>query len=495
MFFYVQVSLALLLATVTHVTDAQPTITQGLSYNDVLLIPNHSSAKSRSDAQTNTKLSRRISLSTPIVSANMDTVTESQMAIAMAQCGGIGIIHRFNSIEDQVSEIEKVKRFRSAVIAFPITISPEATVYQARQLMKEKNVTGLLVADSDNKLLGIFTSRDMRFLPEKETSITELMTHRKDIITGTKNTSVAHAKQLLMKHRIEKLPLIDENDCITGLITSKDIYHRAEYPHASTDSQDRLLVGAAIGVKEDSVDRAKALIAAGADVLVIDIAHGDSDLEVTTLKQIKSLFPEVDVIAGNVCTAQGAQRLIDAGADALKVGVGPGSICTTRIVSGSGYPQLSAVINCALVADKYNIPVIADGGIQTSGDITKAIAAGASTVMLGSLLAGTDESPGIPFLKNGKKFKVIRGMASFGTNLKRADTTKKESYVPEGVEAIILYKGSVLETIHQLIGGLYSGMSYCGVSKLQELRSNGNFVQITAAGIRESRAHDVQEMA
>lgn len=476
--------------------DSTPKITPGLSYNDVLLTPKHSSANSRSDADTSTKLSRRINLSTPIVSANMDTVTESRMAIAMAQCGGIGIIHRFNSIEDQVSEVQKVKRFRSAVIASPITISPEATVCQARELMRDKNITGLLVADINQKLLGIFTSRDMRFLPDSETPIKDLMTKREDIATGSKDISIAKAKELLMKHRVEKLPLVDENDCIIGLITSKDIYHRAEYPHASTDSQDRLLVGAAIGVKEDSIERAKALVAAGVDVLVIDIAHGDSDLEVNTLKQIKSLFPDVDVIAGNVCTPEGTQRLIEAGADAIKVGVGPGSICTTRIVSGSGYPQLSAVINCTHVADAYGIPVIADGGIQTSGDITKAIAAGASTVMLGSLLAGTDESPGTPFLKNGKKFKVIRGMASFGTNLKRTDTaTKKETYVPEGVEAIIPYKGSMAETVHQLIGGLYSGMSYCGVSTLSELRGNGDFVQITAAGMRESRAHDVQEMA
>jgi len=475
---------------------AEVTITKGLSYDDVLLIPKHSTVSSRKLVSTKARLTKNISLSNPLISANMDTITEAPMAIAMAQHGGIGIIHRFNSIERQVEEVQKVKRFRSAKIESPLTIAPDATVADVRDLMEEKGMSGFLVAGEDRILRGILTQRDIRFRPQQDTPVFELMTPREKLIVGSPDISVADAKKLLLEHRIEKLPLVHEDGTIAGLITSKDIYIKAEYPHASVDSYGRLLVGAAIGVNDDYLDRAAALIKAGVDVLVIDIAHGDSSLAVDALKQIKALFPNVDVIAGNVATAEGTRRLIEAGADAVKVGVGPGSICITRIVTGCGFPQLSAVIDCAREADKYNIPIIADGGIKQSGDVTKAIAAGASTIMLGSILAGTDESPGIPFTKNGKKFKIVRGMASFVTNWNRKDKKgNKTDYVPEGVEAMKPYKGPVAETINQLLGGLRSGMSYCGVITLEELRGNGDFVEITGAGMRESGAHDVSELA
>lgn len=471
-------------------------IEKGLAYSDVLLVPQRSSVESRRQVETDTYLTRKIKLKMPLVSANMDTVTEASMAIAMAQAGGIGIIHRFNSIEDQVKQVEKVKRFRNAIIKNPLTISLNATLAQARTLMEEHQIKGLLVIDDAGQLAGIVTSRDIRFNPDENRIIKEFMTPREQLVVGEPNIGIAQAKQLMIDNRIEKLPLVNPDNSIAGLITSKDIYVKTEFPSASVDAQGRLLVGAAIGVKDEAIERAAALLAAGADVLVIDIAHGHSDLAINTLKKLKEKFPHVQVIAGNVATPQGTRELIEAGADAVKIGIGPGSICTTRIVSGSGYPQLSAVINCAQEADKYGVPVIADGGICYSGDITKAIAAGASTVMLGSLLAGTDESPGIPFMKNGKKFKVVRGMASFGANLGRSDKDSKKAkeYVPEGVEALTPYKGSVLEVVQQLLGGLYSGMSYCGVTTVEQLRGNGIFVEITSAGIRESHPHDVQQL-
>lgn len=471
-------------------------IEKGLAYSDVLLVPQRSTVESRRQVDARTRLTREIWLNMPLVSANMDTVTEASMAIAMAQAGGIGIIHRFNSIEQQKELVKKVKQFRNAVIKNPRTVSQNATLAQARVIMEEHEIKGLLVVDEAGKLAGIITSRDIRFNPDDKRIIKEFMTPREHLIVGAADISIADAKQLMVENRIEKLPLVNADDTIAGLITSKDIYLKSEYPSASVDAYGRLLVGAAIGVKEEALERAAALLEAGADVLVIDIAHGHSDLAINTLKKLKEKFPHVQVIAGNVATPQGTRELIEAGADAVKIGIGPGSICTTRIVSGSGYPQLSAVINCAQEADKYGVPVIADGGICYSGDITKAIAAGASTVMLGSLLAGTEESPGIPFMKNGKKFKVVRGMASFGANLGRSDKDSKKAkeYVPEGVEALTPYKGGVLEVVQQLLGGLYSGMSYCGVTTVEQLRGNGIFVEITSAGIRESHPHDVQQI-
>ena len=468
------------------------------SYDDVLLVPQKSTVESRKQVSTKTKLSKNIWLNMPIISSNMDTVTEAPMAIMMAQLGGIGIIHRFNTIEQQVYEVTKVKRYRNAIIKNPLTVSCNATLGDARSLMAEHDIKGLLVVNEKQQLVGIITSRDIRFRPDEKRLVSEFMTQRDQLIVGNPNISIADAKQLMIENRIEKLPLVNEDNTIAGLITSKDIYVKAEYPSASIDAQGRLLVGAAIGVKEDAIDRAKALVEAGVDVLVIDIAHGHSALTINVLKQLKQKFPHVDVIAGNVATEHGTRELIEAGADAIKVGIGPGSICTTRITTGSGYPQLSAIIHCAQEADKYEVPVIADGGIKYSGDITKAIAAGASTVMLGSLLAGTDESPGIPFMKNGKKYKVVRGMASFGANLGRTSKLNEKrnvnDFVPEGVEALTPYKGSVVECVQQLLGGLYSGMSYCGTTTIDQLRGNGVFVEITSSGIRESHPHDVQQL-
>jgi IMP dehydrogenase len=468
------------------------------SYDDVLLVPQKSTVESRKQVSTKTKLTRNIWLNMPIISSNMDTVTEASMALTMAQLGGIGIIHRFNTIEQQVYEVTKVKRYRNAVIRNPLSISYTATLAEAHMIMAEHDIKGLLVVDEQKRLVGIITSRDIRFRPDEKRLVHEFMTQRNQLIVGTPDINIAEAKQLMIEHRIEKLPLVNEDDTIAGLITSKDIYVKAEYPSASIDAHGRLLVGAAIGVKEDAMERSTALVEAGVDVLVIDVAHGHCELTIKVLKQLKEKFPNVDVIAGNVATLEATKELIAAGADAIKVGIGPGSICTTRITTGSGYPQLSAVLHCAQEADRYGIPVIADGGIKYSGDITKAIAAGASTVMLGSLLAGTDESPGIPFMKNGKKYKVVRGMASFGANLGRNSKLNEKrnvnDFVPEGVEAMTPYKGSVVECVQQLLGGLYSGMSYCGATTIEQLRGNGIFVEITSSGIRESHPHDVEQL-
>lgn len=471
---------------------------QGLSYDDVLLVPQKSTVESRQHVSSSTRLTKKISLNIPVISSNMDTVTESAMAIAMAQLGGIGIIHRFNSIECQVAEVKKVKRYRNAVIKNPLTIAVNATLAYARELMREHGIKGLLVIDDKNLLVGILTHRDIRFRPDETRMVKEFMTSREKLIVGAPDITIANAKSLLVENRIEKLPLVHDDGSIAGLITSKDIYVKSEYPSASLDSKGQLLVGAAIGVKAEDIERVRALIDAGVDVLVVDIAHGHSTLAISMVQEIKKRFPDVELIVGNVATARGARDLICAGADAIKVGVGPGSICTTRIKTGSGYPQLSAIIQCAKEADSYDVPIIADGGIKQSGDITKAIAAGASTVMLGSLLAGTDESPGVPFVKDGKKYKVVRGMASFGANLGRATTTNNRNvldYVPEGVEALTPYKGKVSECIQQMLGGFYSGMSYCGATSIEQLRGNGIFVPITASGMRESHAHDVQQLS
>ncbi|MBS3104174.1 IMP dehydrogenase [Candidatus Woesearchaeota archaeon] len=467
----------------------------GLSYDDVLLVPKRSPIKSRKDVSTETYLTKKIKLKIPVVSSNMDTVTESGMAIEIAQLGGIGIIHRFNTIEQQIKEVERVKRYRSALIERPLIVKYSSTLEEAREIMDEKGITSLLVVDGKGKLTGILTARDIRFKPPLDTKVSELMTPKEKLVVGKKGISPEEAKNMMMKSKVEKLPVVDNDWNICGLYTGKDIYRKTKHPDSTVDSKDRLMVGAAVGVKEDAIQRAKKLVEAGADVLVIDIAHGHSDLEIDVLKKIKKELPDIEIIAGNVATAEGTKDLIEAGADAVKVGVGPGSICTTRIVTGSGYPQLSAVMNCAKEAAKHGIPVIADGGIKFSGDITKAIAAGASTVMLGSLLAGTDESPGDPIIKNGKKFKVIRGMASFGAKFgrdaKEKTSTEIMEFVPEGVEATVPYKGNVSEIVHQLMGGLRSGMSYCGAMTIKEVQEKGEFVRITSAGLKESHAHDV----
>lgn len=495
--FYTTASI-IFITSFTYLSSHVVICEKGLSYDDVLLVPQKTSLQSRTQASTKTRLTKKISLNIPIVSANMDTITESDMAIALAKLGGIGIIHRFNTISQQVAEVRKVKRYQNAVITDPLTITATATLGQAKKIMHDNNIKSLLVTDDACRLVGILTPRDIRFQQSDTVMVQDLMTPRERLVTGKVGISIPDAQKLLIQNGVEKLPLINDDWTVAGLITSKDILSRTANPNASLDVQGSLLVGAAIGIKDDSIQRAEALIHAGADVLVIDIAHGHSDVAIAFIAEIKKMFPTCEIIAGNVATAEGTRDLISAGADAVKVGIGPGSICTTRITTGSGYPQFSAVVNCAAEADKYNIPVIADGGIVYSGDVTKAIAAGASTVMLGSLLAGTEETPGIPVIKNGKKYKVIRGMASFGSNLGRQavanDGTNPSTYVAEGVEALKPYKGNVSETVHQLIGGLRSGMSYCGVQSIQELRGNGVFVQITHSGIRESHPHDVMAL-
>ena len=444
-----------------------------------------------------TRLTRNIWLNNPIVSSNMDTVTESETAIVMARNGGIGMIHRFLSVEEQTDMVRADKRAESHVIEHPYTLRPDNTIGELRDLMHEKGVGSILVTDLENILLGIITTRDIRFVDSEEEPIKAYMTERPALITGKLGISVEEAKQLIKKHRLEQLPLVDSQEGfkLAGLITSRDIINATQRPHASLDAKGQLLVGAAIGVKEGDIERAIELVKAGADVIVIDIAHGHSDLAVKATAELKRRLPDVQVIAGNVATAEGARALIEAGADGIKVGVGPGSICTTRLVAGCGVPQFTAVVECAEEASKYGVPVMADGGIRTSGDIAKAIAGGASTVMLGSMLAGTDESPGKTLVKGGKKVKVVRGMAGYGANMsKNTRTTGKDDIfdmVPEGVEAVVPYRGALSGIIKQLVGGLCSGMSYCGAHTIQEMQENAEFIRITGAGIAESGSHDV----
>ncbi|GIU71920.1 MAG: inosine-5'-monophosphate dehydrogenase [Candidatus Nitrosocaldaceae archaeon] len=474
-------------------------IREGLTFDDVLLIPKRSGVISRKHTDLSTRLSRNISLNLPIISANMDTVTESNMAIALAREGGIGIIHRFMTVEQQVEEVEKVKRSESIVIEQPYTISPSNTVADAKTIMKKFGVSGLLVVDKEGKLVGIVTRRDVQFESDNK-KINNIMT--KSVIKAKYGISIDEAKELLHKHRIEKLPLVDEKNRVKGLITAKDINKMEEYPLASKDKKGRLLVGAAVGVKGDFMERTEALLEAGADAIVVDIAHGHSENAINAMRMIKKAFPDCELIAGNVATAEGTKDLIDAGADAVKVGVGSGSICITRIVTGSGVPQLTAIMDCAKVAKEYDVPIIADGGIRNSGDITKALAAGASSVMVGSILAGTDESPGVSITKNGKRYKIYRGMASFYAALGRkyreeGGLSMEEDlndYVPEGVEALVEYKGSVIDIIRHLAGGLRSGLSYCGARNIIELQKNATFIKMTTAGYIESMPHDVKVM-
>jgi IMP dehydrogenase len=448
-----------------------------------------------------TKLSRNITINIPLVSANMDTITESGMAIALAREGGIGIIHRFMTIGDQVDEVLRVKRSESVMIEQPYTIKADMKVDGAKKMMQEYGVSGLLVEDEDRTLNGIITNRDIIFEKNMERKISELMT--KNVITAKYGTTMEQAKEIIHKHRIEKLPIVDDKKRIVGLITSKDIMKMDQYPSASKDKKGRLLVGAAVGVKGDFLERTEALLDAGADTIIVDIAHGHSDNAINTVNMIKKAFPHCELIAGNVATGEGTRDLIAAGVDAVKVGVGSGSICITRVVTGSGVPQLTAVMESVKVAREYNIPVISDGGIRTSGDTTKALAVGASSVMVGSMFGGTDESPGKTLVKNGKKFKMYRGMASFYASLGRkyreegpqvVDSNDLNDYVPEGVEAMVPYKGSVVEIIRQLVGGLRSGLSYCGAKTISEMQKNAEFIKITPAGYIESQYHDVNLM-
>ena len=473
---------------------------EGLTFDDVLIVPKFSDITSRSQTNLETKLSKNISLNIPLISANMDTVTESSMALAMAQQGGLGIIHRFLTIEEETNQILKVKRSGSVMIENPYFIGPEKTVNDAISYMGEKGVHGLLVMDSESKLVGILTRRDVVFESESNQLVKDIMT--KDVITAKLGINLDEAKQILHKHRIEKLPLTDDSGLVKGLITSKDITNIENFPQASKDKKGRPLVGAAVGVKGDFMDRTESLLEAGADVIVVDIAHGHSENAVNTVRHIKKAFPNSELIAGNVATASGAEDLIKAGVDAVKVGVGSGSICITRIVTGSGVPQLTAVLDCAKVGKKHDVPIISDGGIRTSGDITKALAAGSSSVMVGSILGGTDESPGSFMTRNGKRFKIYRGMASFYASLGRKSKENGKisfeddlnDYVAEGVEAMVPYKGSVTDILKQLTGGIRSGLSYCGAHTIKQMQENAEFIKMSHAGYAESQPHDVSLM-
>jgi IMP dehydrogenase len=469
----------------------------GLTFDDVLLVPRRSAVSTRRQVDTRTRLCRGIDLAIPVVSASMDSVTEGRMASAIAREGGIGIIHRFLPIEAQVAEVRRVKRAESVVINAPYTVGPEATLAHAAAFMEEHGSAGVLVIDQRRRLLGIVTARDVLFEDQPDRPIASVMTPRERLITAPAGTPVEEAKQILHRHRIEKLPLVDGEGRLVGLITSRDIQSRLKYPNATKDGEGRLRVGAAIGVRGDYLERAEALAAEGVDVLVIDIAHGHSDLAFRTLEAVRSRCPDVPVIAGNVATAEGTRELIERGADGVKVGVGPGSTCTTRVVTGAGVPQLTAVLECAAAAG--DVPVIADGGIRGSGDLVKALAAGAQTAMLGNLFAGTEESPGASVTRGGRQYKIYRGMASLWTSAERRDMRQEDELlseiVPEGVEAIVPYRGRVAGVLGQLIGGLRSGMSYCGATTLAELRENARFIRVTEAGVREGMPHDVDALS
>ena len=472
---------------------------EGLTFDDVLLVPKYSDITSRTQTDLSTKLSRNISINIPFVSANMDTVTESSMAVAMARAGGIGIIHRFLTITEQTNEVLKVKRSGSVMIENPYSISSEKLIQDAIDYAQDKEISGLLVVDSNDHLIGIVTERDLLFADPSD-SISNVMT--KDVITSKPGVTLDEAKDILHKHRIEKLPLVDDSGCIKGLITSKDITNNTDYPNASKDKKGRPLVGAAVGVKGDFLERSESLLDAGADVLVVDIAHGHSENALSTVRNIKKAFPDCELIAGNIATSQGAEDLIKAGVDAVKVGVGSGSICITRVITGSGVPQLTAVMDCAKIGNDHGIPIISDGGTRTSGDATKALAAGASSVMVGSMLGGTDESPGTVLTKNGKRFKVYRGMASLAASIGRKSKETGSisfdddlnDYVAEGVEAMVPYKGTVTDILKQLTGGVRSGLSYCGAHTIPQMQNNAEFIKMSRAGFAESQPHDVSLM-
>jgi IMP dehydrogenase len=487
----------------SEIRNPQSEIPLALSYDDVLLVPQRTTVTSRRNVSTATLLSRNVRLNIPIVSANMDTVTEHAMAIEMARQGGIGIIHRFLPIAAQADEVRRVKRAESFVIPQPYTIGPDETVERARAAMERHDVSGLVVVDDAGRLAGLLSSRDVRFVRNPDLPVHSVMTPRQKLITAPADVSFEEATDLFAEHKVEKLPLMEEGT-IVGLITAHDLAHSGDNPHAVKDRRGHLLVGAAIGVMEDTMERAAALLEAGADALVVDVAHGHAESVINVVQQLKERWPNVDVIAGNVATAEGAQDLIDAGVDAVKVGVGPGAACTTRIVTGAGVPQLTAVMECAAVCRERAIPLIADGGIKTSGDITKALAAGASTVMIGSLLAGTDESPGQLVTRRGGRYKTFRGMASVSATVARkkreqelSDISRQEDdewlsqVVAEGVEAMVPYRGPAREVLFQLVGGLRSGMSYSNAHNLEQLWQNAQFVRITTAGLRESGPHDL----
>jgi len=468
-----------------------------LTYDDVLLVPQYSGVDSRRVLSTKSWLTKKIALQSPIVSANMDVVTESEMAIAIAREGGIGMIHRFMTIAEQARQIERVKKAESFIVENPLTMSDVHTIGDVKKVVDETGTGGILIVDKENKLIGIVTTRDLLFEEDEGKLLSEIMT--KKVISASNETSLKDAEKLLHNHRIEKLPLVDGDGKVAGLVTLKDIMKITQYPKATKDSKGRLAVGAAVGVRDKEMRRVEASLQAGADCIVVDIAHGDSHLEIEMIKNIRKHFSEVQVIGGNVATGDGTKRMIDAGVDCVKVGVGPGSICITRQVAGSGIPQLTAVIECAEAARPHWIPIIADGGIRHPGDVAKAVAAGAQSVMIGSLLAGTDESPGMIMTRRGHRYKASRGMASLGANIERNkregnDLTQEEieDYVAEGVEAAVPYRGKAREVLTQLVGGLQSGMSYSGAHSIEEFQQKAIFIRMTGAGLKESGPHDVE---
>ncbi len=467
---------------------------EGLTFDDVILVPARSAVLPR-DVDLRTHFSRRVPLNIPIVSAAMDSVTESRMAIALAREGGIGIIHRALSVSDQAAEVDRVKKSESGMISDPVTIAPEAKIHEALALMKQYHISGIPVTRK-GRLVGILTNRDLRFETRHHLLVSAVMT-KENLITVPVGTSLEEASKILHQHRIEKLPVVNNRFELKGLITIKDIEKKIRYPNACKDAMGRLRVGAAVGVGEDVKERAEALARAGADVIVVDTAHGHSDMVLETIRALKKRYPEIDIVGGNVATAQAAVDLAKAGADGVKVGVGPGSICTTRIVAGTGVPQLTAIADCAKGAKRYGIPIIADGGIKYSGDVTKAIAGGAWSVMIGGIFAGTEESPGETMLFQGRSYKIYRGMGSLGA-MQRGGKDRyfqefepESKLVPEGIEGRVPYKGSLAAVAYQLIGGVRAGMGYCGCRTLKELQEKGRFIKITQAGLRESHVHDV----
>ena len=468
---------------------------EGLTFDDVLLIPRKSDVIP-SEVDTSTYLTKKIKLNIPLMSAGMDTVTESKLAIAMSRQGGIGIIHKNMTIEQQAAEVDKVKRSEHGVIVDPFFLSPEHVVEDANEIMARYKISGVPITDKTGTLVGIITNRDLRFERDPKKKIKDAMT-KDNLITAAEGTTLEEAEKILKKNRIEKLPIVDKNFKLKGLITIKDIEKKIQYPNAAKDEQGRLLAGAAVGTAADTMERVQALVDAKVDVIVLDTAHGHSTNVSDWLKKIKKVHPDLQIIAGNVATGEATEDLIKAGADAVKVGMGPGSICTTRVVSGIGVPQITAVMDCAEVGNKYSVPVIADGGIKFSGDITKAIAAGASTVMLGSMFAGTEEAPGELIIYQGRQFKAYRGLGSVAAMSQANNSSDRyfqsgqKKLVPEGVEGRVAFKGNIADNVFQLIGGLRAGMGYCGCGTIEELRNDANFVKITAASLQESHPHDI----
>ncbi|WP_096156144.1 MULTISPECIES: IMP dehydrogenase [Bacillus] len=469
---------------------------EGLTFDDVLLVPAKSEVLPK-DVDLTVRLTDTLQLNVPIISAGMDTVTEAAMAIAMARQGGLGIIHKNMSIEQQAEQVDKVKRSESGVITNPFFLTPDHQVFDAEHLMGKYRISGVPIVNNleEKILVGILTNRDLRFISDYSIPISDVMT-KENLVTAPVGTTLAEAEKILQKYKIEKLPLVDETGVLKGLITIKDIEKVIEFPNSAKDSQGRLVVGAAVGVTADTMIRVEKLVEAGVDVIVVDTAHGHSQGVIDTVRKIREAFPGLNIIAGNVATAEATRELVEAGANIVKVGIGPGSICTTRVVAGVGVPQITAVYDCATEARKHGVSIIADGGIKYSGDIVKALAAGGHVVMLGSMLAGTSESPGETEIYQGRRFKVYRGMGSVGAMEKgskdRYFQEDNKKFVPEGIEGRVPYKGPVGETIYQMVGGLRSGMGYCGSKNLEELRENAQFVKMTGAGLRESHPHDVQ---